>query len=128
MDTTIKVWDAASGACRQTLEVGGVIYNLVFDPTGSHLYTDIGSIELNHDLDPLLPATTQHYPEPSRLGYGLRPDGMWVTWKAENVLWLPPEYRPACSAVAGSAVAIGCLSGRVVVLGFSADGPVMPVA
>ena len=84
-DETIKVWDPASGACTHTLDAGRVNYNLVFDLISSHL---------NLDLDPPLPATTQHHPEPSWLGYGLCHDGMWITWKTEKVLWLPPGYRP----------------------------------
>ncbi|KXJ84887.1 hypothetical protein Micbo1qcDRAFT_110403, partial [Microdochium bolleyi] len=56
-----------------------------------------------------------------RRGYGLSPDGSWVTCNDQNVLWLPPEYRPGCSAVLGRTVCVGCRSGRVLVIGFSRD-------
>ncbi|KAH7033954.1 beta transducin-like protein HET-E2C [Macrophomina phaseolina] len=45
-DRTIKIWDAGSGACLQTLSVGKALYHLSFDPTGSHLYTEMGSIAI----------------------------------------------------------------------------------
>jgi len=65
----------------------------------------------------------------------------WVTWNEHNVLWLPAEYRsqaaawqnespptpslalplPSLSPVAS--VAIGCRSGRVVIIGFSEQPP-----
>jgi len=56
-----------------------------------------------------------------RFGYGFSTDGSWVTWRGRNLLWLPAEFRPVCSAVCGSAVVIGCSSGRVIVIGFSPE-------
>ncbi|KEZ42692.1 Uncharacterized protein SAPIO_CDS5949 [Scedosporium apiospermum] len=56
-----------------------------------------------------------------RFEYGFSTDSCWVTWHGKNLLWLPAEFRPVCSAVAASAVAIGCSSGRVVVMSFSSD-------
>jgi len=48
-------------------------------------------------------------------------DGVWITGSGRNLLWLPPEYRPGRSAVAGSTVAVGCVSGRVVFFRFSEE-------
>ncbi|KAH7065088.1 NACHT domain-containing protein [Macrophomina phaseolina] len=45
-DSTVKIWDASSGACLQTLSVSTVLYHLSFDSTGSRLYTEIGSIAI----------------------------------------------------------------------------------
>lgn len=54
-DKTVKVWDAAMGACVQTLEIDRIITHLSFNPmTNSLLSTDIGL--LNLDLLALLPA------------------------------------------------------------------------
>ncbi|KAK0616943.1 hypothetical protein B0T14DRAFT_434428, partial [Immersiella caudata] len=53
--------------------------------------------------------------------YSLGWDKSWITCNGENVLWLPPEYRPHCSAVQGRMISIGCLSGRVLTIGFSRD-------
>jgi hypothetical protein len=43
----------------------------------------------------------------------------WVTWGIENKLWLPYEYRPCCTAVYGSVVALGQVSGRLLTLEFA---------
>jgi hypothetical protein len=45
----------------------------------------------------------------------------WIAYDGKKVLWLPPEYRPSCSVVLGLTVAIGCPSGRVIVVCFSPD-------
>ncbi|KAK3934189.1 hypothetical protein QBC46DRAFT_274323, partial [Diplogelasinospora grovesii] len=42
-----------------------------------------------------------------------------VTYNGKNLLWLPPEYRPSSQAFSGTSIAIGCPSGRVLVLRFS---------
>ncbi|EXL63646.1 hypothetical protein FOPG_20081 [Fusarium oxysporum f. sp. conglutinans race 2 54008] len=52
-------------------------------------------------------------------GLGLR-DKTWVTTAGTDLLWLPAECRDGTAAVSGNSVAIGCRSGRVVLLEFSA--------
>ena len=111
-DGTVKIWDLATGKCTQTLELGALVDSLASDTAGSCLHTNVGTIA----LDPDPPR------QPRRQGYGISPDGTWILRDAENILWLPPEYRPGCVGVAGSTVAIGCRSGRVLILGFAADG------
>jgi WD40 repeat protein len=46
-DKTVKIWDTGSGKCLQTLEIGKVLLNISFDPTGSYLRTDIGDIVIH---------------------------------------------------------------------------------
>lgn len=46
---------------------------------------------------------------------------MFAGFASNHVLWLPPQFRPAELAVADSTVAIGCESGRVVVMRYSGD-------
>ena len=101
----------------------------MFDSTSSYLCTEIGTIALDLLLDrsnrlpgleSLLTGTTDetHHFQ----GYGISPDGTWITWRSQKVLWLPSEYRPSSSGVAGSAVVLGCSSGRVLLFVF-ADAP-----
>ncbi|KAH8750221.1 hypothetical protein F5883DRAFT_227674 [Diaporthe sp. PMI_573] len=59
--------------------------------------------------------------DPGRHGYGLGQDQTWIICNGRRVLWLPPEYRPSCSAVQGRMISIGCKSGRVFTIGFSRD-------
>ncbi|KAK7219802.1 hypothetical protein V2G26_007805 [Clonostachys chloroleuca] len=122
-DKTVKIWDVATGACVQTLRVGRVITYLLFDPTtNSLLSTDIGL--LNLDLPVLPPAidngsTDATLQSVRHCGWGISTDSVWITKDGKGMLWLPPQYRVMKSAVVGSTVAIGCRSGRVLVMKFS---------
>lgn len=123
-DETVKIWDAATGACVQMLNVGRTLYRLSFDPTtNSRLSTDIGL--LNLELPNLTPTVDAQLTEEAILqcashsGYSISTDRVWVVKDGMNMLWLPPEYRPVESAVVGSTAAIGCASGRVLVMKFS---------
>ena len=40
-------------------------------------------------------------------------DGDWIQQDSRNLLWLPQDYRGACSAFYGNLVAIGQYSGQV---------------
>jgi WD40 repeat protein len=117
-DNTVKIWDASSGACFKTLDVGRTVYNVAFDTTGSYLLTDIGtaSWDISPNSNTVLAATALEEPWH---GYGLNADQTWITWDSRNVLWLPSEYRPSCSAVASNTIVIGCPSGRVLTINFS---------
>ncbi|KAF5709485.1 nwd1 protein [Fusarium globosum] len=121
---TVKIWDAATGACVQTANVGRILYRLSFElTTNSRLSTDIGL--LNLELPNLTPAVDAQSNEEAVLqraslsGYGISFDGVWVVKDGKNMLWLPPDYRPLESAVVGSTVTIDCRSGRVLVVKLS---------
>ncbi|KAH7119305.1 hypothetical protein EDB81DRAFT_667219 [Dactylonectria macrodidyma] len=119
-DYTIKIWDAATGACLQTLEVGRTLAHLSLDPmTDSRLSTDIGFLDLD-----ILPAIDNQLTETasrggSHSGYGISTDGMWIVKDGRSMLWLPPEYRASAWALVELTVAIGCRLGRVLVMKFS---------
>jgi hypothetical protein len=123
VDKTVKIWDAGSGACLKTLNVGQIVYNVAFDTTGSYLLTNTGttswdiSWDISLDSNTALAATALE--EPRHHGYSLNADQAWITWNDQNVLWLPLEYRPSCSAIASSTIVIGCPSGRVLTINFS---------
>jgi WD40 repeat protein len=135
-DSTIKIWDAHTGACLQTHGMKYPVSNLSFDATGSSLHTDIGIVALRDSLTPApttskellpsesqsLPATQQSQP-PEHLGYRISSDRSWITRCSQNWLWLPPMYRPRCSAVgqSGLVLVLGCQSGRVLIFGFIAE-------
>jgi WD40 repeat protein len=129
-DQTVKIWDPASGKCLQTTSIDGVLVDISFDPTSSYQLTGTGrtrKITLEA-TDTATAATTTTVREsvldqqdPKQFGYGLSPDGSWITCNGQNVLWLPPEYRPSCFALLERTVCIGCRSARVLVISFSLD-------
>ncbi|KAH6970520.1 WD40-repeat-containing domain protein, partial [Ilyonectria sp. MPI-CAGE-AT-0026] len=119
-DRTVKIWDAATGECQQTFEAGRVFVHLLFDPiTNTRLFTDMGLLT----LDPSSAIDNQSPKAASgsiaHSGYGISDDGIWITKDGRSMLWLPPEYRTWTSTLVGSTVAIGCSSGRVLVMKFS---------
>ncbi|KAK3934862.1 hypothetical protein QBC46DRAFT_425470 [Diplogelasinospora grovesii] len=99
-DNTVKIWDPATGRYVSTIEIGTLVVSTVFGPAS----TDRSS--------------------PIAVGYGLSSNGTWITYQGENLLWLPPEYRPSSSAISGRAVSIGCSSGRVLIFTFSDSNPI----
>lgn len=121
-DRTVRLWRAATGECVQTLEghIGHISDLARFDNNGKHLLTDAGTITIRRStyehLSTLLERSTMGL---SRSGVGISPDRCWVTWNGENMLWLPADFRPLCSALLGNTVVIGSGSGRVIVMRFS---------
>jgi WD40 repeat protein len=98
-DRTVKIWDASSGACLQTLEG----------------YSGIASsADLVSVLMSLHPDETAIEPQqPVSQGAAISLNCTWVSNKAQNMVWLPTEYRPGGSAVSGRCIGIGTGSGKV---------------
>ncbi|KAH7201200.1 hypothetical protein DER44DRAFT_436785 [Fusarium oxysporum] len=117
VDETIRIWDAETGECE--------------DVVSSHGYTDVISFTLNgcgivtdRGIFPLMGGSQSCTSSTMPLQCSDAPmlactDSTWVTAAGNNLLWLPPECRNGNVAVSGSRVAIGCRSGRVLVLGIS---------
>ncbi|KAF2193890.1 WD40 repeat-like protein [Zopfia rhizophila CBS 207.26] len=112
-DGTVKIWDASNGEWLQTLGIGKTLYGISFDITDSYLHTEIGTIDISA-LSGLiaLPTTLERY-NPQYQGLALSSDGVWISYNSENLVWLPSEYRPSCSAVSEKTIGVGVGSGRV---------------
>lgn len=121
-DKTVKMWDAGSGACLRTLDIGKSLSKISFDTTGSYLHTAIGIIAIdaasvsNAGQDVIEHHTLQYQ------GVGLSSDGEWVTCSSKRLVWLPSEYRPYSLAMSGRTVGIGTGSGRVLMCNFQVGG------
>ena len=134
-DSTIRIWDTASGRCLQTLKGhSDRVQSVAFSPDSQRLvsgsYDDtirIWDTASGRCLQTLrghngsANSVAFSLDDPGRHGYGLGLDESWITCNNRNVLWLPPDYRPSCSAVQGRMISIGCVSGRVFTIGFSRD-------
>jgi hypothetical protein len=93
---------------RRHAAVSTNIQTLSFSDDGTTLRTDRGLVltELSS------PSVTSSLRSPP---CGLFVNEQWVATEIENILWLPPEYRPGDAAVYGKTVAIGNESGRVLI-------------
>jgi len=112
-DRTVKIWDASSGECLQTLSIGKVLNRISFDITNPYLHTEIGTIDISAlSGSTILPTISEPY-NPKYRRIALSSDGVWITYNSENLVWLPSEYRPSCSAVSGKMIGIGVGTGRV---------------
>ena len=109
-DETVRIWDTSSGECLQTLKVGMVFEQLSFDPTGSYLHTENGTIDISFlsNLN-VLPSIS----EPQYRGLGLSSDKAWITYDSRKLVWLPTEYRSERSVVVGDTIGVGVGSGDV---------------
>ena len=130
-DQTVKVWDSERGDCKTTLQVGRTISELKFDPTSSHLHTDKGVISFqdSSDIAAINPsATASPLWHPNQISYGLSSDGSWITWKGQNVLWLPQVFRASSSGIFQETVCVGCQSGRLWSIQFSSTKHPIPLS
>ncbi|KAL7905841.1 hypothetical protein GGI35DRAFT_459469 [Trichoderma velutinum] len=116
-DGTIEIWDVNSGNCLQTFYDGWHGGLIAFDPTDdSRLITDSGVLKLN--------ASNVGTPQEVLSGdtdlrqYSISSDGTWITQDDKPLVRLPLEYQPSASAVFRTTVAIGCNSGRVLIMRF----------
>jgi WD40 repeat protein len=111
-DKTIKVWDIDQRTMIQSLFVGAGIHRLSFS-TPSLLRSDLGF----HEITAV--ATTVTMPS-SQTSSPICISDDWVMWKSRKILWLPPDYRPSCSAVSGNTAVLGQPSGKLTFLKFNA--------
>ncbi|KAI9770372.1 MAG: hypothetical protein M1839_003214 [Geoglossum umbratile] len=120
-DYTVKIWDASSGECLQTLSIAKTLFNISIDTSGLYLHTEIGTIAI--DISTTSTPSIKDAQSSQRKGWGLSSDGIWITYDSENLVWLPSEYRPSCSAVSGNTIGIGVGSGRVWICNFNVNNP-----
>jgi WD40 repeat protein len=128
-DKTVRIWRTDSGDCIHTVKLGMISHFLAFREHGSQhlLFTDAGASAITNTVAlPLrqrqsqrlgLPANTRST-RSTMYGVSISRDRCWVMWHGANLLWLPAEFRSACSAVSGATVGIGCNSGRVLMMAF----------
>jgi WD40 repeat protein len=111
----LAIWDLGTGQCKVIL-VNSRVDDLRFEPP-RYLHTSVG----RYDLEPTTTSPNSDFQPylPQPIGFGIDRSNTWVTFCGQNVLWLPPDYRPTVSTVLGTTVVIGCASGRVLMLKFS---------
>jgi WD40 repeat protein len=112
-DCTVKIWNAGSGECLQTLHIGKTLSHISFDITNSYLHTELGAITINSPSSSRLLLNSSEPQSPQYQRQGLSAGGMWITYRSENLVWMPSEYRPSTSVVSGKMIGIGVATGKV---------------
>ena len=96
-DSTVRVWNVATGQVEQTLEGhSGLAYSVAFSPGGNESYS---LYSVNGRCD-------------------------WIIRNGSRVLYLPLDYRAGRAgrvATEGATVAIGAANGRVTIIAFRSD-------
>lgn len=111
-DSTIRTWNAETGTCKDVVYFDNYTNVVAFTP-------DERSIVTNRGIFALTGGWESHV-KPLEFPTLACQDGTWVTTAGTDLLWLPLECRDARVAISGSTVVVGCHSGRVVILRFSA--------
>ncbi|KAI9856661.1 MAG: hypothetical protein M1813_008808 [Trichoglossum hirsutum] len=107
-DETVRVWNAGTGATIHIFK-NCFTSTLAFSKDSLYLRTDQGS----HIIDSNLQAAKQNY------NSSLFIKDNWIFFGNTKLLWLPPEYRPSCSAFWNKLVVLGLPSGIVKVIEFN---------
>ncbi|RJE17766.1 NACHT domain protein [Aspergillus sclerotialis] len=111
-DLTVRLWNPLTGALQQILDSKRIVTDLKFSEDGSYLETDLGYLRIQASPD----TSSPNEPEANMFFV----EGQWVTFRGENVLWLPPGYWPDSSTVKGNRLAWGHAPGRVSIIEFCA--------
>lgn len=113
-DTTVKVWDAATGTLQQTLEGhSDPVMSVAFSYDGTSITTNIGELRLDAQGPPQAELASQHIHRQK-----IRLDGGWIQIDDQRYLWLPSDYRPRDSDSYGQQLALGLGNGQVCIYEF----------
>jgi WD40 repeat protein len=110
-DNTVWLWDPATGALQETLNTEGIVNKLEFSQEGSSLIANLGTLDFRSGRE-------HHASHSTRRNLAIFIDQEWIKLYGNNVLWLPPDFRPSCFTINGDTVALGHASGRVSFLRF----------
>jgi WD40 repeat protein len=107
-DKTVQLWETGTGTALHTHCVEAIVSTLSFSDDGVLLLTNHGVIDTG-----FLPTarSLQHSTSPKIFVHD-----RWIALQGLRMLWLPPEYRGASTAVCRDVVALGQRSGRVSLL------------
>jgi hypothetical protein len=108
-DSTVRLWNTATGAQLQTLNLDITIGTLIFSISGQYLKTDRGVLHMS---------SLESFTNSSEQVRSLFVSNDWVIEEDESILWLPRDYRATCVAVWNGTVVLGHSSGGISFLEF----------
>lgn len=93
----LEIWDMETQQRKRRL-LDGRLEDLTFSNDAPLMHTDIGTFTLGEAV--FTEGTMR------QVSYGLNINRSWITWNGQNLIWLPPEYRPKKSIVNGRRIMI----------------------
>ncbi|KAJ6030550.1 hypothetical protein N7460_010816 [Penicillium canescens] len=106
-DMTVRLWDTATGGLQEIFRAYETITKLEFSRDGSYLITNCGSFNVQSEHENHTPNSI------SKSSTIFIKQGQWINLNGEDVLRLPPEFRPSCFAIDGGLLALGHAPGRI---------------
>lgn len=113
-DATVRLWDVATGEHRRTLRGHSTFNRLSF--------LDNDNLETNRGLLRITPSSANNFTDQEPGSGLLFVSDKWITRDGKNLVWLPPNYRPTCTAVYNCTIALGYASGQVLLFRFAFNG------
>jgi hypothetical protein len=109
----VRLWDTATGGLQEIFRAYETITKIDFSQDGSYLITNCGIFNVQ-------PEHENHTPNSiSKSSAIFIKQGQWINLNGEDVLRLPPEFRPSCFAIDGGLLALGHAPGRISFILFS---------
>ncbi|KAL2816139.1 WD40-repeat-containing domain protein [Aspergillus granulosus] len=115
VDGTVRLWDTATGGLQEALRTTGSVTELHFSQDASYISTNVGSLNIQSGRGNDISSLQKTDP-----GIFLKGQD-WIALNNRQVLWLPPEVRPSCSAISSNTIALGHKSGRISFIGLRVD-------
>ena len=112
----LQIWDAHTYERLEVIPLPREAESMSFTRDGRGIITSSGTFSITAHPKPLSDISIPSRPPPAS-SVDVFGDS-WVTKGGRTLFWLSAECRNGVLAVAGNLVAIGCTSGRVIILGF----------
>ncbi|KAF4455206.1 vegetative incompatibility het-e-1 [Fusarium albosuccineum] len=123
----IRIWDVTTGTQRQIMRHDGrTVINIAFSSDELVVSTSpnfesarFWNLRAGMAVETRRYRITPQLQEPRldaiSYGIGLNISSTWITNGYEDLVWIPPEYRPTNWARRDATIFMGCVSGRVII-------------
>ncbi|XXH05092.1 hypothetical protein Hte_011516 [Hypoxylon texense] len=127
-EVSTQIWNIAEGKCIKSIEVTDMVHEATMVPISGFQSNIYGPPR--KDYDPIFPLSVDSDLRDHRGSESLYaipksfyPCSEWVIRRDQEVLWLPPDCRPHCTASHGDLLAISAQNKQIIWIEFSPEAP-----